>query len=176
MRGPAAAWLISFRVGGAEAALPLGVVREVVARPPVVRVPGSHPFVSGVALHGGVALPVYDLRRFTPFWSGPRPLRAGGGPPAGGEHLIVCDWGEVRLGLLGDRVDLLEADGPGPAPETAPAGRCGVSDEFVSGVLHRDHEAVALLDPDRLFSSLGVPAADPPRAMEGAGEDDPAGR
>ncbi len=175
MSGPGTAWLISFRVGGAEAALPLGVVREVVARPPVVRVPGSHSFVSGVALHGGVALPVYDLRQFTPFWSGPRAQPAGGSA-VWGEHLIVCDWGEVRLGLLGDRVDLLEADGPGPALAAGPAGRCGVSDEFVSDVLRRDDEAVVLLDPNRLFASLGVPAAGPPRAVEVAGEDDSAGR
>ena len=171
MTGPGGAWLISFRVGGAETALPLGVVREVVACPPVVRVPGSHAFVTGVALHGGVALPVYDLRRFSPFWSGPRPVAA-----AGPEHLIVCDWGEARLGLLGDRIDLLEQEGSDPAPAAAPGNRGAVNDEFVSDVLRRDDELVVLLDPDRLFASLGVPAAGPPRAMEEAGEDDPAGR
>src|SRR6266571_3546658 len=61
-------------VGGAEAALPLGIVREVAARPAITRVPGSHSFVTGIALHGGVALPVYDLVRFAPLWSGPRPV------------------------------------------------------------------------------------------------------
>jgi two-component system chemotaxis response regulator CheV len=173
--GPGGTWLISFRVGGAETALPLGVVREVVACPPVVRVPGSHAFVSGVALHGGVALPVYDLRRFSPFWSGPRPVPAAGAT-AQGEHLIVCDWGEARLGLLGDRIDLLEQEGSDPARPAAPGNRGAVNDEFVSDVLRRDDEWVVLLDPDRLFASLGVPAAGPPRAMEEAGEDDPAGR
>lgn len=172
--GPGA-WLNSFRVGGAEAALPLGVVREVVARPPLVRVPGSHSFVSGVALHGGVALPVYDLRQFGPFWSGPRPAPEGG-LAAPGEHLIVCDWGEARLALLGERVDLLEPDGTDPAGRAGPDRRCAVSREFVSDVVRRDDEPVVLLDPDRLFASLGVPAAGPPGAMEEAGEDDPAGR
>jgi len=175
MIGPGASWLISFRVGGAEAALPLGVVREVVARPPVVRVPGSHSFVSGVALHGGVALPVYDLRQFRPFWSGPRPATAGG-RAAPGEHLIVCDWGEARLALLGDRVDLLEQDGSAAAGEAGPEGGCAVSHEFVSDVVRRDDGSVVLLDPDRLFASLGVPAVGPPGAREEAGEDDPAGR
>lgn len=174
MSAPDARWLIRFNVGGAEAALPLGVVREVVARPPVVPVPGSHSFVSGVALLGGVALPVYDLRRFGPFWSAANPVRGG---PAGeaAEHLIVCDWGEARLGLLGDRVDLLEQNGHGAVREEAREGRCAVSREFVRDVVCRAEASVVLLDPVRLFASLGVPAAGPPRAMEGAGEDDPAG-
>ncbi|HXU10537.1 MAG TPA: chemotaxis protein CheW [Candidatus Binatia bacterium] len=174
MSGPDASWLIRFHVGGAEAALPLRVVREVVARPTVVPVPGSHSFVSGVALLGGVALPVYDLRAFRPFWSAAVPDRGG---PTGeeGEHLIVCDWGEARLGLLGDRVDLLEQCGQGAGLEDATEDRCAVSRAFVRDVVRRDEEAVVLLDPVTLFASLGVPAAGPPRAMEGAGEDDPAG-
>jgi len=168
-------WLISFRVGGAEAALPLGVVREVTARPPITRVPGSHPFVTGIALHGGVALPVYDLVRFAPLWSGPRPVPAEG--LAGeAEHVIVCDWGEARVGLLGDGVDLLEAVQAGNAPGGAQASRCRMSAAYVREILRRDDEAVLLLDPERLFASLGVPAAEPTGVGEGGGEDDPARR
>lgn len=162
MTGRGASWLIRFKVGGADAALPLGVVREVVQRPPVVPVPGSHSFVSGVALLGGVALPIYDLRRFGPFWTSPAP----GLDEVTAEHLIVCDWGEARLALLGDRVDLLEQDAAGPGGETGPERGCAVSHEFVSDVVRRDAGSVVLLDPDRLFASLGVPAAGPPGAME----------
>jgi len=149
------------------------VVREVVERPPVVPVPGSHSFVSGVALLGGVALPVYDLRLFGPLWSAPA---RNGRTSAPGEHLIVCDWGEARVGLLGDRVDLMEQAGHGPFPEEGPEGRWGVNREFVSHVVCRDEDSVILLDPGTLFASLGVPAAGSPRAVEGVGEDDPAGR
>jgi chemotaxis signal transduction protein len=163
--GPGVSWLIRFQVGGAEAALPLGVVREVVERPPVVPVPGSHSFVSGVALLGGVALPVYDLRLFGPLWSAPS---GNGRTSAPGEHLIVCDWGEARLGLLGDRVDLMEQAGRGTLPDQGPDGRWAVSREFVSDVVRRDEDSVILLDPGTLFASLGVPAAGPPRAVEGS--------
>ncbi|HKB08259.1 MAG TPA: chemotaxis protein CheW [Candidatus Polarisedimenticolia bacterium] len=163
--------LIGFRVGSADAALPIGIVREVTERPRVVRVPGSHEFVSGVVLHGGVALPVYDLRRFEPLWSRPDAC-APRGADAG--HLIVCDWGEVALGVLGDRVDLVEEavadEGPGESA-TAPYG---MSEAYVKRVLRRDGEAIVLLDTDRLFASLGVPAAEP-RARRRDGEDDPAG-
>lgn len=172
MTGRGASWLIRFKVGGADAALPLGVVREVVQRPPVVPVPGSHSFVSGVALLGGVALPIYDLRRFGPFWTSPAP----GLDEVTAEHLIVCDWGEARLGLLGDRVDLMERDRTGSVREPGDEGRWGVSRQFVETVVRRDEDPVLVLDPGALFASLGVPAAGPPRAVEGAGEDDPAGR
>jgi len=76
--------LIGFHLDGAGAALPLALVREVTDRPRVVRVPGTHPFVSGVALRGGVALPVYDLRRFESLWSGredARPVAIAGARP-----------------------------------------------------------------------------------------------
>jgi len=160
--------LIGFQLGGAGAALPLAIVREVTERPRVVRVPGTHPFVSGVALRGGVALPVYDLRRFESLWSG----RERSGPlgwSADADRLIVCDWGEIALGLLGGCVDLVEDGG-----EEEEEMRCGMSGDFVKRVLRVHGETIALLDTDRLFASLGVPAAEP-RGRRETGEDDPAG-
>jgi chemotaxis signal transduction protein len=165
--------LIGFRVGSAGAALPLSIVREVTERPRVVRVPGSHAFVSGVALHGGVALPVYDLRRFDPLWSGGgTPVSRGSETEAG--HLIVCDWGEAALGLLGECVDLVDETGSDTAGEDDTAAPCGVSRTYVKRILRRDGEAIILLDADRLFASLGVPGIGP-RGRRKSGEDDPAG-
>jgi chemotaxis signal transduction protein len=160
--------LIGFHLGGAGAALPLAIVREVTERPRVVRVPGTHPFVSGVALRGGMALPVYDLCRLESLWPArehPDPK----GRPADADRLIVCDWGEIALGLLGGGVDLVE-DGGEEGEET----RCGMSGDFVKRVLRVHGETIALLDPERLFTSLGVPAAEP-RVRRETGEDDPAG-
>jgi len=171
--GAAGGRLIGFRIGSAGAALPLGIVREVAERPRVVRVPGSHPFVSGVALHGGVALPVYDLGRFDPLWSGRKaPAPSGRGAESG--HLIVCDWGEVALGLLGDRVDLVEETESDTELGDAAGAPCGMSEVYVKRILRRDGEVIVLLDTDKLFASLGVPAAEP-RGRRKLGEDDPAG-
>ncbi len=169
----AASWLIRFRVADAEAALPLGIVREVTTRPRLARVPGSHAFVTGIALHRGMALPVYDLARFEPLWAATRPRPSA---PPDAEHVIVCDWGEARLGLLGDQVDVLPAGPLEREPDPERARRCGLSPDYVSEILHRDGGAVLLLDPGRLFASLGVPAAEPRSAGEGGGEDDPARR
>jgi chemotaxis signal transduction protein len=164
--------LIGFHLDEAGAALPMGIVREVAERPRVVRVPGSHPFVIGVALHGGVALPVYDLRRFEPLWSDRKDAGACAGP-AGADRLIVCDWGETGIGFLGARVDLVETRET-RRDEELEDHRCGMRGEFVKRVLRVRGETIALLDIDRLFPSLGVPVAEPPvRRM--TGEDDPAG-
>jgi chemotaxis signal transduction protein len=165
--------LIGFHLGGAGAALPLAIVREVTERPRVVRVPGTHPFVSGVALHGGVALPVYDLRRFESLWPG-RDIAGARSGGADTDRLIVCDWGEIALGLLGGRVDLVEDVDEAPDGEEREDVRCGMSGDFVKRVLRFHGEAIALLDTDRLFASLGVPAAEP-RGRRETGEDDPAG-
>ena len=164
--------LIGFRVGGVAAALPLGLVREVTERPSVVRVPGTHAFVSGVTLHGGMALPVYDLRRFDSLWSGgSRRAPSAEGPEI--DRLIVCAWGEVALGLLGEGVDLLDEVVPVGGPEDDETPCDLMSGEFVLRRLRGRGEAIALLDADRLFASLGVPATEP-REGRGAGEDDPA--
>jgi chemotaxis signal transduction protein len=163
--------LIGFQLGDAGAALPLGIVREVTERPRVVRVPGTHPFVTGVVLHGGVALPVYDLQRFESLWSDPG--RAGTARMEA-DRLIVCDWGEIGLGLLGGRVDLVVQGEEEPDGADREDAACGLSGDFVKRVLRVHGETMALLDTDRLFASLGVPAAAPGGRRE-TGEDDPAG-
>ena len=164
--------LIGFRVGETRAALPLGVVRQVTERPMMVRVPGSRPYVSGVALHDGVAVPVYDLGRFGPLWPKSRPEASAESTTE--VQLIVCEWGETALGLLGHQVDLLMTDGSmpnGPAASEPPGGMCR---SYVKKIVRVNGEAIALLDADRLFASLGVPAAEP-RGRRRPGEDDPAG-
>ena len=162
MTAPSSGRHLGFRFGGEGAAIPLAIVREVTTRPRVVRVPGARVHVRGVALYAGGALPIYDLRRLDDLWVGAaRDDRAGGGG-----HLIVCDWGEVSVGLLGDEVDLV-TEGPEeePRPE-APA--CGLNERYVVRLIRGAGTPVPLLDVDRLFESLGVPAADP-RAKEEIG-------
>ena len=163
---------IGFRLGQAGVALPLEVVRLVAEHPRIVRVPGSHPFVKGVVLRDGVAVPAYDLRRFDPLWRTPV-SRAPGGIEEAGDQLIVCEWGEAAVGLLGSRVDLMR--GPGSdAGEGKVDETCAMNAQYVTRVLRVSGETIALLDADRLFASMGVPAAEP-RGRRQAGEDDSAG-
>ena len=172
MSGTAPVWL-RFRVGAAGAALPLGLVREIMRCPPIVPVPGSHPQVAGVVLSGGMALPVYDLVRFDPLWS--RPNRARRETSAEPAHLIVCRWGEILVGVLGDQVDLLAGPEQGESSE-AFEGPGELRGEFVSGVLRCQGEMVSLIDPAALFASLGVPAELNTNRHGGTREEDLAGR
>lgn len=162
--------LLSFRLGPSRAALPLAVVREVLEDPPLVRVPGSLAHVAGVMLSHGVAVPVYDLLCFGPLWSEPR--EAAGDRGDRWSHVIVCSVGEVVVGLLGEQADLLGASAePGPAQAEG-----SIRAEYLSGIRRSGADSVALLDPERLFPSLGVPAEGRRSAGEGGGEEDPAGR
>ncbi|MGH9797703.1 MAG: chemotaxis protein CheW [Candidatus Polarisedimenticolia bacterium] len=163
--------ILGFRAGGAALALPLALVREVRPRPPIVRVPGGHDHLAGVALARGMALPVYDLRRLPDLWAvGPA---AGSGPE---EHLIVCDWGETSVGLLGTAADLLDPSAMPPADEGATSGGPRLRQAYADGAWRAGAELVTFLNAARLFASLGVPEAGLRDAGEGDGEDDPAGR
>jgi chemotaxis signal transduction protein len=174
--GAPAARRLAFRVGATRAAVPLAVVREVVQDAAIIAVPGSHPHVAGVALHRGLALPVYDLARFPPLWSAEagRRFAAGGVPRA--PLLIVCAWGEAMVGLLGDEVDLLE----GEAYELDADAATALSPVFLTGQVKGTAagaaDRIACLDVQKLFPSLGVPDEALRPAREDAGEDDPAGR
>jgi chemotaxis signal transduction protein len=150
--------LIEFRVGPARAALSLPLVREVIARPAIVPVPGTHPHVAGVALSRGIAIPVYDLRRFSPLWeaTGPRSGAEDGNAAAEEPtNLIVCAWGETLLGLLAGSVDLLDD----AAEHAAAPGAAAMKGECVGQLLRGGGGVVTLLDPARLFPLLGVPEA-----------------
>ncbi len=172
MSGGSAPSLLGFRVGPVRAALPLALVREIIERPVVVRVPGALPHVGGVILRQGVAVPVYDLGRFAPLWQG-RPDDTAGAPEER-RHLIVCDWGDSLVAILAGGVDLLQAGDAGPADDAGPSE--SLRREFVGGMMRHGDSIVALLDPVRLFASLGVPAAPGGDAGEGDGEEDPARR
>jgi len=167
-----AADLLTFRIGPARAALPLSIVREVVQAPAIVEVPGSHSQVAGVTLRAGVAVPVYDLLIHTPLWARPEEMAVAPGRRSSAQHLIVCGFGEVLVGLLGEQTDFLEGSAP---PETTTRSET-IRPEYLRGHLRSGAEEVALLDPAKLFASLGVPDGGRPPATEDEGEEDPAGR
>jgi chemotaxis signal transduction protein len=138
-----------------------------------VPVPGSHPHVAGVVLSGGMALAVYDLAQLEALWS--RPDRARREETSGRKRLIVCRWGEILLGLLGNQVDLVA--NPRDAAPGGSGQACGdLRIDFVSSALRCEGEVVPLIDPAALFASLGVPPERNTERQGGTLEEDPAGR
>ncbi|HEY9382665.1 MAG TPA: chemotaxis protein CheW [Gemmatimonadales bacterium] len=97
MHEPGAGRVVVCRVGSQRFALPVAAVRQVVAAPPVSRLPGAPEAVQGIAnVHGTLVTTL----------SGPRLL----GLPIGekSEWLIVLSLCEGRVGIEVDEVEDVE--------------------------------------------------------------------
>jgi len=109
---PAGAVLLRF--GASRYAVDMAEVAEVAPVPPVTRIPGSPPWLRGVANWRGRMLPVLDLRPL---------LGAGVVPLPGSARLVVVGRDEVVVGLLAEAVpgvhDAVLADAA-PPPQTLP--------------------------------------------------------
>ena len=84
------------RMAGAEYALPIKTVQEVL-RPPVslTPLPGAPDFVDGIMTVRGAVLPVVSPRRL---------LRLSGGTAGDRPRIVTVSMGEARIGLLVDGV------------------------------------------------------------------------
>lgn len=143
---------VVFRMAGAEYALPVGAVQEVV-RPPgsLTPLPNAPDFVEGIMSVRGAVLPVVSPRRLLRL--------AGDGDGVGGrQRIVTVASGDLRIGLLVDGVaGILRI--PAGAIEPAPAlsraqarliGRVAALDDR--------RRMVLLLDPDELLDLEGLAA------------------
>lgn len=168
--------LLAIRVADLEFALDLGVVKEVIRPPTLVRVPNLPPFVSGVINFRGVAIPVIDLKsRFqvaparatdatAPAAGSPPARRTGGAEKADAEEgsripaqrLVICAVRSPDSGTA-DKVVAFEVDGASeivrvPRGAVLPAAD-GALRSIVAGVVpHRDRLLVWLDAPGLLSS------------------------
>ena len=111
------------RLGGGRYAVAAADVAEVVAVPHCTRVPGTPPWVVGVANWRGHVLPVIDLRPLLGVGAGPLPTSA---------RLVVVSVEDVEVGLVTEAVTgLLEA---GDDLRTTPATLTGDASDLVAGV------------------------------------------
>lgn len=86
---------VGFRLGGIMLVVPLGQVREILISPPVSRVPGAKPWVTGIANVRGTLLPILDLQGFLSSRSTLRGRRT---------RVLVVEHGGVTAGLMVDEV------------------------------------------------------------------------
>jgi purine-binding chemotaxis protein CheW len=101
MTEPATERVVICRIAGERFALPVAVVREVVAVPPVIRVPGAPAPVRGIAnLHGTLVTAV----------SGPLLLGLAAGEEA---CLVVLTMEQGRVGITVEEVEDVESAAPG---------------------------------------------------------------
>lgn len=107
-----AAGAVVLRLGASRYAVDMADVAEVLPVPPVTRVPGSPPWLTGVANWRGRVLPLVDVRPL---------LGAAVVPLASSARVLVLARGEVVAGLLAEGVPgVLDEplDGAAPAPST----------------------------------------------------------
>ena len=132
--------MLTFLLGGCSYSLSAPSVHEVLSFPPTTPLPGTPPFVVGLANVRGRLVVAIDLRPL---------LEIPAAPPVPGSLLLVIGVGEVTVGLMADSVigvsHMAEALTPTPS---ATAGR---GQPWVRGVdsalsLHLDGD-VLLTDP-----------------------------
>lgn len=144
--------LVAVRLGTAEFGLPITRVREVLAPPPITRVPFAPPEVCGVTSVRGTVLPVLDLglRLF--------------GHAAQRPGLLVVVWGGEELGLVGVLVDgvsgLVEA--PPETLEPPPEAEATLPPGLVLGVVAPEPgRLVTVLDLEPVLATGESPDKEP---------------
>ena len=132
---------ILLRLGSSRYTVSMTDVAEVIALPPVTRIPGSPPFLTGVANWRGRMLPVIDVRPL---------LGAPVVPLASSARLVVVQAEALTAGLVAEGVpgvydvSLLDA---GPPPSTLPPEAARI----VSGQVVDALGPIAVLDVHALL-------------------------
>lgn len=149
------------RMAGAEYALPIGSVQEVL-RPPEspTPLPGAPDFVDGIMTVRGVVLPIVSPRRL---------LRLTGDAAGDRPRIVTVVVGEARIGLLVDGVYgilRIPADAIEPAPVLSSAQA-----RLIGRVAALDgrQRTLLLLDTAQLLDLEGLAALAAPPVVEAAG-------
>jgi purine-binding chemotaxis protein CheW len=137
MLASGSARLLVFQLGAEKFGIPLADVDEVLEAPAIQSIPEAPNVVLGIACVRGAWLVVYDPR---PLLQLPPIVRAGG--RNGGAALLFMRDGK-RIALVVDDVfdPLTLSD-----DEVRPPPAVGASDAFVTGVVRRGTELIALMD------------------------------
>ena len=127
--------LVSFMIEGAEYAVDILVVNEILRYPEITRLPNSPEFIRGVINLRGNVIPVVDIR-----------LRFGfsKGSITDLTRIIVIDTYGKQIGLLVDNVYQVVRI-PAASIDTAAEIITGVSDEFIAGIGRFNNRLIILL-------------------------------
>lgn len=132
---------LSFSLGKEEYAIPIEVVREVIAVPSqFTPVPYAPPYYLGLMNLRGQVLSAIDLRKklaLTPNKTGE-------------EAIVIVDFGEASIGLMVDSVNSVIQPEPGEVTER-PSLESNRSTEYLTGVYRVDSRLVLLIDPLRII-------------------------
>ncbi|WP_141733328.1 chemotaxis protein CheW [Oligoflexus tunisiensis] len=126
---------LCFSLGREEFAIPLLVVKEVIAVPEITPVPFSPPYFLGIMNLRGQVISVLDLR-----------LKLAIKPSQSSETaIIICDLGSMSLGVVVDSINRVEAPGADAISNT-PEIQNNPNAESITGVFKSARSLVLLLD------------------------------
>lgn len=141
--------LLSLRLGEARFGLWVDEVLEILAPPPISRLPLAHEEVAGVTSVRGEVVPVLDLG-----------VRLLGTPARRPGRMVLLRHAEsgALLGLLVDDVDALTTVADGDVDEPPKAAEATLPPELIRGVVDSEAGVVTILDRGRVTAP---PGADP---------------
>lgn len=139
--------------GGRLCALPIGQVVETMRPQPIELLPGAPPFVSGLSIIRGVAVPVLDVARVL----GAEPVRA--------TRFVTVLVGERQVAFAVDRI-LGVREIPGPLLAELPPLLRDAGADLVSAIASLDAVLLLVLSsarlaPTGLWGALGVAGTQP---------------
>lgn len=143
--------IVTFRVGGEEYALDIGVIAEVIRPLKITVLPRMPKFVSGVVNLRGTIIPVVDLRKRFAVAPAPGDERKTRMLITRGAWKDRTSRGRGLLALVVDAVYevlALSAERIEPAPDAATGGQT----DFISGMGKLDDRLVILVDLTRILS------------------------
>jgi purine-binding chemotaxis protein CheW len=126
---------LCFSLGAEEYAIPLLVVREVIAMPEYTPVPYTPPYFLGIMNLRGQVISVMDLRQKLEL----KPRRDAE------TTVIICDLNGVSLGVVVDAVNTVLSPSPeevSPKPEI----QSNRPTDYIKGVYRKDKRLILFLD------------------------------
>lgn len=126
-------------------------VQEVVQVPALTRMPGSHPYICGVADIRGVVIPVIDMR-----------LALGAGADEEAAHVIVAEYSRsvqaFRVRAV-ERIIHVDVADVQPPPQTAGDG------SYLTAITQFNGELIEIVDVERLLAEVIGESSDMPDDM-----------
>lgn len=133
--------LVGFRLDGADYAIPITKIQEIILMKPVTRIPQVPAFIEGLINLRGVVIPVINLRKRFDM-----PAR----DVDDETRTIVLNLHDKIVGCIVDavtRVMRLTGDQIQPAPTTVST----IARNYISGLAKLDDRLLIVLDVEKLF-------------------------
>ncbi|MDF2176987.1 chemotaxis protein CheW [Aliiglaciecola sp. CAU 1673] len=140
--------LLMFRLNSRQIfAINVFKVKEVITRPPMNKMPGSHPSLCGIINYRGKSVPVIDMRAAIRM-----PAKAE--DPAGG-NVIITEYNRTVQGfLIGSVINIVNTSWSDIMPPPSTAGR----KHFLTAITHYEHEGrqeiVEIVDVEKVLADI----------------------